>query len=414
MRKKLFAVTVALALLGAAGCGAQGDTEGSSGTELKGDPIVIGTIGGYSGNQAGSQGLGDDANQVWADYVNHNGGINGHPVKLIIKDDGNDPAKALQAAKELVKEGVVAIVGHNSLVSSSWVDYVTEQKIPIIGGTPVETSTFTNPNVFPTGANVPSMIVGQFVRMKAAGLKKMGVFYCAESPVCASLAPLSKAAAALVSSDLEVAYAGKVSATQPSYSAECLAAKDAGVDSLFPGLQAPAVIALAEGCDKVGFNPVEVAQMSVFSETSAASKPLDGTLLVSPTVNYVDESNATVKSFLDAVDEFNPKMRKSPQFTVQVIWSWLGGEMFKKAAEKVNLGPKSTPADLYKGLYQIKDETLDGAIAPTTYVEGKPTFNSCWFDVDIDEGKLKSVKKEPTCLTPEQLDGLNQILAAAG
>jgi branched-chain amino acid transport system substrate-binding protein len=413
MKKRTLAALVTPSALALAGCGGDDKAGGTpSGPELTGDPIVIGAVGGYSGNQAGSQGLVDDASQVWADYTNANGGINGHPVKLIIKDDANDPAKALQAVKELVEEDhVIAIVGHSSLVSSTWIDYATKKNIPIIGGPPVESTSFTSPIVFPTGTNVPAMIVGQFVRMKEAGLSKMGVLYCAESPVCASLVPLAQASAALVSPDISIAYSAKISATQPSYSAECLAAKDAGVDAMFAGVQAPAVIALAEACNQVGFNPVDVTQLTVFSEASFASQPLDGSLLVSPTVNYLDESNPTAKAYLDAVDEFNPDMRKSAQFTVNTFWSWLGGEMFKKIAENADLGPDSTSADVFKGAYQIKDETLDGALAPTTYVEGKPTFVSCWFDVDLIDGGLKSMKAEPSCLTDEQLTGLNTILS---
>ncbi len=411
-REALVAVT-ATGILVLAGCGTDGSGEAnSSGPALKGDPIVIGTIGGYSGNAAGSQGLIDEATQVWADYVNHNGGINGHPVKLIIKDDANDPAKALQAAKELIDEdNVVAIVGHASLVDTGWVEYAAKKQVPVIGGPPVQASSFTSPNVFPTGANTPAMIVGQFVRMDDAGLEEMAIMYCAESPVCASIEPLSKALAALVSPDLSISYATKISATQPSYSAECLAAKDSGADAMFPAIQAPAVITLASGCARVGFDPTEAAAFTVFTPTSLAEPALNGSLLVSPTVNYLDESNKQVKTYIDAVNEFKPDMAKSPQFTPNTFWAWLGGAMFQKAAEKANLSPTSTSADLYKGLYQIKDETLDGAIAPTTYVKGKPTFSSCWFDVDIEDGKYESTKEDPTCMTDEQLAGLNKVLS---
>lgn len=120
-----------------------------------------------------------------------------------------------------------------------------------------------------------------------------------------------------------------------------------------------------------------------------------------------------MKSYLDAVEEFKLEVRKSPQFTVNTFWSWLGGEMFKKAAENADIGPGSTPADLFTGIYQIKDETLDGAIAPTTYVKGQPTFQSCWFDVDLKGGGLQSVQDEPSCLTEDQLTGLTKILSAS-
>jgi len=413
MIRKTLATLAAVTLFALAACGSSGSggSSGSSGPKLTGDPIVIGTLGGYTGNQSGQNGLVDDTMQVWADYINDNGGVNGHPVKLIVKDDAGDPAKALQAAKELVEQDhVVAIVGHSSLVSSSWVDYVAEKKIPIIGGLPIESTSFTSPDVFPIGTNVVSLIVGQFVRMHEEGLSKMGLFYCAESPVCESLDGLARASASLVSPDLQIAYSTKISATQPSYSAECLAAKDAGVDSLFAGLGAPVVVALAEGCNMVGFNPVDVGQTSVYSPQSLASQPLDGSILVSPTANYMDESYPENKRFLDALGDYS-EIKDSPQFAINTQWAWLGAEMFLKAAENANIGPDSKPADLFQGLYEIKDETLEGAIPPTTYVKGKPTFTSCWFDVNLEGGTFKSEISEPRCLTDEQLAGLQEILA---
>lgn len=412
MFRKALAVATAASLLVLAGCGSD-DSGGTafSGPKLKGDPIVIGTLGGYTGSQASSQGLIDETMKVWEDYTNTHGGVNGHPVKLIIKDEANDPAKALQAVKELIDEDhVVAIVGHASLVSATWVDYAAKKQVPVIGGVPIEATSFSNPNVFPTGANVVSMIVGQFIRMDDAGLKKMAIMYCAESPICATLPPLATAAAALVSPDLSISYDTKVSATQPSYNAECLAAKDSGADAMFPGLNASGVMALTSGCAKVGYKPINVAQMTVFGATSFANPALDKSLLVSPTFNYLDDSDDTVKTFLDAMEVSDPDILKNPQFTVNTLWAWLGGEMFKKVAEKADLGPTSTTADVYKGVYQIKDETLGGAIAPTTYVKGKPTFNSCFFEVSIEKGAPKTDKAEPTCLSAEQLTGLNKIL----
>jgi branched-chain amino acid transport system substrate-binding protein len=410
-RKSLVALALGVALV-AAGCG-DDNGGGGGGSRPKGDPITIGVVGGYTGNQAGSQGLSDDASKAWVDWVNDQGGINGHPVDLIVKDDANDAAKALQAVKELVeKDKVLAIVGMQSLVSSSWMQYATDQGVPVIGGTPVEASFLSQPNFFTTGTNVIAMIIGQFVRMKDAGLKKMGILYCAESPVCASLEALGNAAAGAVGG-VEVAAAQKISATQPSYNAECLAMKDAGVDALFPGVQAPAVVSVSTGCDKVGYDPIEVAQATVVSTQWFDAPSLDGSLLVSPNANWLDDSNPTVKDFLGALDKFAPDVRKSPQFTVNTFWSWLGGEMFRKAAESADIGPTSTRADMMAAMYTLKDETLGGAIAPITYTQGKPTLLNCWFDIDVKNKSLKSASEKPTCLTPDQETALNQILSAA-
>ncbi|MDY0362701.1 MAG: ABC transporter substrate-binding protein [Desulforegulaceae bacterium] len=44
--------------------------------------------------------------------INNSGGINGKKLSLLVKDDEGKPEKAKQTDKELIKEGVTAIIGH--------------------------------------------------------------------------------------------------------------------------------------------------------------------------------------------------------------------------------------------------------------------------------------------------------------
>ncbi|MEE9612094.1 MAG: ABC transporter substrate-binding protein, partial [Desulfatiglandales bacterium] len=77
---------------------------GVSGTE-----VVIGWTTPLSGPAAlwGVTGLGGKA---WADYVNDMGGINGRKIKVILKDDGYNPARALTNLQEM-KGNVFAVCG---------------------------------------------------------------------------------------------------------------------------------------------------------------------------------------------------------------------------------------------------------------------------------------------------------------
>ena len=53
-----------------------------------------------------------NAMELYANEVNASGGIAGHPLKLVFKDDANDPAKAKAAASELVQDpAVLAVIG---------------------------------------------------------------------------------------------------------------------------------------------------------------------------------------------------------------------------------------------------------------------------------------------------------------
>lgn len=74
-------------------------------------PIKIGFIGGTTGRVADLGISGLDAVQLAVEQCNQKGGINGRKVQLIAKDDQQNPDIARQAAKDLIKEGVAAIVG---------------------------------------------------------------------------------------------------------------------------------------------------------------------------------------------------------------------------------------------------------------------------------------------------------------
>ncbi|WP_458011841.1 ABC transporter substrate-binding protein [Candidatus Solincola sp.] len=102
----LLAVAVlAGSLLALSGCG------GEEGTTTK-KPIKIGVVLSESG---ANEPLGKperNAIELFVERLNANGGIKGHPVEVIIKDDQSDSNKAQQAVIELLEqEDVVAVIG---------------------------------------------------------------------------------------------------------------------------------------------------------------------------------------------------------------------------------------------------------------------------------------------------------------
>jgi len=64
---------------------------------------------------------------------NAKGGILGKKIRLIIKDDHNDPALATTIAQDLIKQEVVGVIGHlNSGCSLPASEYYNQAKIPMI------------------------------------------------------------------------------------------------------------------------------------------------------------------------------------------------------------------------------------------------------------------------------------------
>jgi branched-chain amino acid transport system substrate-binding protein len=124
----IIAVFVASALAFLPGCG--GDEEEPADTTK--DPIKIGVVLSDSGS---AEPLGQPerkAIELFVDELNAAGGIDGHPVEVIIKDDESDPDVALDATVELIEqEDVVAVIGTSTTGATlSMKQEATDQEIP--------------------------------------------------------------------------------------------------------------------------------------------------------------------------------------------------------------------------------------------------------------------------------------------
>ena len=75
------------------------------------EPLRIGFLGGLSGNVADLGEAGRNGAQIAIEEANRAGGINGRQLELIVRDDAQNPEKAIAAADELIAAQVEAIVG---------------------------------------------------------------------------------------------------------------------------------------------------------------------------------------------------------------------------------------------------------------------------------------------------------------
>ncbi len=100
------------------------------------DPIKIGLPATLSGT-ASSFGRHVRNGAVLAvEQANGAGGVDGRPVELIIKDDKGDPEEALRVDRELIAEGVVAILGHYlSTLAVKTVPLMNEKNVLMVNAT---------------------------------------------------------------------------------------------------------------------------------------------------------------------------------------------------------------------------------------------------------------------------------------
>lgn len=404
MKKRLLRVGLVAAVLALlvgllAACGSDDSTDSKLDVEsggLTGDPIRIGTLCSCTGPLAASLGQSLDVLKAWASTTNEAGGINGHPVEVIAYDDGQNPATGLAKAKQLVEEDkVIAIVGTMSLVSDQWASYVSGKGIPVVGGQPVDTSFFTDPNFYASGSTLPLLLLGEVTQAAKSGAKELGLMYCSETPVCAQLPAIVKPLAAQAGMTVVEA---KVSQSAPKYLAECQSFKDKGVDAMFNAVNSDVVPRIAKSCAEAGFEPVQIASSATTQKSWTTDENLDGSLVVGTNAVYTDASVPGVKAFLDGLEKHAPKVLESPQFSFPLIYPWAGGELFKAAAEAGGITPTSTGADVVAGLRKLKDETLDGIAPPLNFPEGQPAFPLCYFTAKLTDGEFRSDPEPTTCI----------------
>lgn len=101
---------------------------------LEGEPIRIGGLFALTG--AGSS-LGEPARDtavMLAEHINAQGGIQGRPVEIIVRDTKSLETEALNAAMELVdREDAVAVIGPSrSGTTMAIVDYVERTEVPLV------------------------------------------------------------------------------------------------------------------------------------------------------------------------------------------------------------------------------------------------------------------------------------------
>lgn len=367
-------------------------------SNLKGAPLVIGVISsdsGYGGNNPDVPTTAKD----WETYVNSHGGIAGHPVSVIVEDDADNAATALQDAQDLIQNKHAIAIGDSSLSNAAFEKYVDSAKVPVISLNEGDASTqyFTDANFFTDEATVPAGIWAQSKLAQLSGATKYGFLYCAEDPNCASAVPLTKADAASVG--IKLAYQASFSSSAPNYTAQCLAAQQAGVEALFvAGANQSANERVLDNCASQHYQPAAIAAVGTLGNAAAKDPQIPVEWGYTGTIPWFvkDASTATFDSVMGS---YLPNAISPPL----VIGTWTGLELFAAAAQHVGATP--TAQDIYTGLYSLKGDTLGGLTAPLTFKKGQPNQDDCFFVYEVKNGSYTTPKgTQPVCAVGAALE----------
>ncbi len=382
----VLAMATALCACGSSKSSSTGSTPttqtGSSQTTVQatGAPIHVGVVCSCSG-AFGSTFVGDlDVYKAWVNTINGSGGVNGHPVDLTVEDDSSTPGTSVSDLQTLVSDHVDAVLDL-SVVDETWSTNVKAANIPVVGGNIVEGPFYTNSDFFSSGETEDAAVYATIATAKAADAKNIGQLYCAEAAVCAEGVPVFEADGKKLG--VPDIYNGEISATAPNYTAQCVAAQQDHVQSLFIGQVGAVVERVGQDCVAQGYKPIYVTQGNGTDEGELTSTGT-GADLWSPwnDLPFFDTHAPGVQAMNAAVTRYYPTLSKNQsEYTGAVSLAWTSGLLLADAVKAGGLQASGTPSasEITTGLYALSGDTLGGMAPPLTFKQGQPNPVDCWF-----------------------------------
>jgi len=368
-----------------------GDDKPLTKSTATGTPVKIGVVASLSGQPLPST-AGPEALKAWAATVNGKGGLQGHPVEIVVRDDGNDPAKSLTAVKQLVEQDHVVAITSWSGVDTSWADYVEKKHVPIVGGQSYSPVWQENPAFFPVQSTLGTALVSQPLMAKNAGATSIGSYYTAD--VAAAMQAVKAIDGIATKLGLNATFNSAISGSQPSFTAPCLAGKKAGVDAVM--LSGVPVERITPTCAQQGFHPMWILPGEAVT-SEVLKTPNLGDVLAPQMAFPFFLKDAATQEYRSAM-ETDYRGPKDEMFSPLTSSAWMAGLVYEQAAGSFSKD-SVTSADVFAGLYTVKDLTGGGLLSGLSYAkDDKERTVNCFWETKVHDGEWVAPKGlKPTC-----------------
>jgi branched-chain amino acid transport system substrate-binding protein len=394
------ALTATLLLAGGLAATTALSTPQAAGAASAKAPIKIGLVCGCTGPLAAAVVDVPAIYKAWVASVNATGGINGHKIDLLYQNDDSNPTTSTTIVHTFVETDHVVAIVDASNNDAVWATYVQQAGVPVVGMDTSAEPYFLNSDFYPEGQTEDSLFAGIIDAVKQAGATKFALIYCAEAVQCQEgIAPLQAAAKG---AGLSVVATEEVSASAPNYTAQCLAAKQAGATVLFTADAQTVDEKVIQDCYAQGYKPKVVIDGEILLPSLTTTPAINqATYFTVPNLPYFAK-NAQITAMNNALKKYAPGVLKDVNYGELPMETWVAGKMFQAAATAGHLGASgaATSAQLIKGLDSLHGNTLGGLAPPLTFKAGKPHPVDCWYYALLKNGKYSTpFGLKPVCQT---------------
>ncbi len=307
--------------------------------------------------------------QAWAEHINDQGGVNGRKIKVIIKDDGYNPTRAVTNLKEM-KGQVFAICGLlGSAPCNANKDFFAENKVPCVlpyanvriwGEQPPDKRKWVFV-AYPDYEDEGEFMV-KYAVDKLKG-KKIAVFYQNDDYGKMALQGVNKG---LKDLGAKASLAGAVphELAETTLTAHALKLKESGADTVLLYTNPKHAALITKEIAKADYKPTRIASFTLADPImyGIAKEPWEGTYIAFPANSGIPGSDPEADKVVDII------VKKDPTIKGKEYLGLFGATTMMHFVEGLKRAGKDlTTESFIKAMESIKDWKPEGMGAPVTF-----------------------------------------------
>lgn len=336
--------------------------------------------------------------RAWVADVTTRGGLGGHPVRLILGDDGGDPARAQSLARRMVEQDKVqafyTVAAPTTLQAVT--PYLEQVQVPIIGLCECNPAVDESPMAFQPGIGSTTGLAWAHLAplVGMSDKRKLSIFFCREVTSCSQSAEGIKRLAAQVG--VQVVHETQMSLAQPDFTAEVLSARNAGADAVIVVADNATIVRILRSAHRQNYRP-QVSTPTAgyeprFIRTGGAD--VEGTVVASSTVPW--STSPRLADYRAAMARYLPE----GELSTLGAEMWGSGKLIEVLAKR--FPANVTSADFLDALYSLRGETAGGIFPPLAFRKGTghADTNQCVIPVKVVNGKFQPLSDEQFSCAP--------------